>query len=72
MTENNEKAQPENVMDYPEHEKTYEMFLQGSKLLTLICVTLLVAMAFGFFGGAGLLGGTITFVVLTIVGYFFI
>lgn len=59
----------ENVMDYAEHERTYKMFLEGSKLLTIIAVSLLIAMAFGFFAGGGFLGGLIVFVALCAISY---
>lgn len=57
-------------MDYAEHERTYAMFLSMSKWLVILCVALLVGMAFGFFAGGGLFGGTVVFVVLTILAYF--
>jgi uncharacterized membrane protein YjjP (DUF1212 family) len=57
-------------MDYPEHERTFAMFLAMSKWLVIVCVALLAAMAFGFFAGGGLFGGIIAFVVLVILGYF--
>lgn len=53
-------------MDYPEHNKTYSMFLFLTKWGILFNVALLVAMAVGFFTGGGLLGGLATFVVLMI------
>ena len=40
-------------MDYAEHEKTYNLFVNASKYGTMFCVTLLIAMAAGFFTGAG-------------------
>ncbi|RWX79119.1 aa3-type cytochrome c oxidase subunit IV [Neorhizobium lilium] len=57
-------------MDYAEHEKTYEMFLAGAKWGTIQLVALMVAMAAGFFGGAGLLGGLVIFLVLGAAGVF--
>lgn len=57
-------------MDYAEHEKTYELFLAGAKWGTMSLVVLMIAMAAGFFGGAGLLGGLIVFIVLNIAGVF--
>lgn len=56
-----------NAMDYPEHERTYDMFIKISKYGTLFCVALLVAMAFGFFS-AGWFGGIFAFIVLMTVG----
>lgn len=57
-------------MDYKEHERTYAMFLSMSKWLLILCVALLIAMAFGFFAGGGLFGGIVAFIVLTILGFF--
>ncbi|MGO4437001.1 aa3-type cytochrome c oxidase subunit IV [Rhizobium sp. RAF56] len=57
-------------MDYREHEKTYEMFLAGAKYGSLLIVALMVAMAAGFFGHAGLLGGLLIFIVFSLIGAF--
>lgn len=57
-------------MDYREHEKTYSMFLEGAKLLSVFVGALLIAMAAGFFGHAGLLGGFLIFAVLIVAGVF--
>lgn len=51
-------------MDYPEHEATYSMFLLMVKWGIIANVALLLAMAAGFYGGAGLIGGTLVFIVL--------
>jgi len=59
------------VMDYREHEKTYAMFLAGSKWLTVLCIALLIGMAFGFFAGGGFFGGLIVFAAVAALGYFF-
>ncbi|MBO9099774.1 MULTISPECIES: aa3-type cytochrome c oxidase subunit IV [unclassified Rhizobium] len=56
-------------MDYNEHEKTYSLFLNGAKLLSVFVAALLIAMAGGFFGHAGLVGGVLIFVVVAVVGY---
>lgn len=72
MATEKDNSGPDNVMDYDEHERTYGMFLQGSKLLTMISVALLIAMAFGFFAGGGLLGGILAFILLSVIGYFFV
>ena len=64
------KAEPKNAMDYPEHEKTYDVFIKFSIWSTAGCVALLIAMAAGFFGGMGLIGGTFIFLVLMAVCYF--
>lgn len=52
------------------HEKTYEFFLIAAKWGTMSIVALLIAMAGGFFGGLGLLGGLILFIILNIAGVF--
>ncbi|SMF06288.1 aa3 type cytochrome c oxidase subunit IV [Xaviernesmea oryzae] len=57
-------------MDYAEHEKTYDMFIAGAKWGTMIIVVLMIAMAAGFFGGAGFIGSLILFIVLTVAGAF--
>ena len=54
-------------MDYPEHEQTYSMFLWLTKWGILFNVALLIAMAFGFFMGGGLVGGTLAFIVLMVI-----
>ena len=50
-------------MDYSEHEKTYSLFVTLAKYCSLVCVALLVAMAFGFFTNAGFFSSTILFFV---------
>jgi hypothetical protein len=57
-------------MDYAEHEKTYEMFLAASKWGTMVLVVLMIAMAAGFFGGAGFIGSLLVFIVLNVAGVF--
>ena len=57
-------------MDYPEHEKTYNMFLALTKWGTMVMVVLLIAMAGGVFGGAGFFGALIVFLVLTAAGFY--
>jgi hypothetical protein len=59
-------------MDYREHEKTYNMFLSGAKYGTMVVAVLLIAMAAGFFGGGGFLGGLITFIILIALGIFLV
>lgn len=58
------------VMDYAEHEKTYSLFLVGSKVVTVFSVALLAAMAFGFFAGGGFMGGSVVFIALLILSWF--
>ncbi len=57
-------------MDYAEHEKTYNMFLVGAKWGTMVIVVLLIAMAAGFFAGAGIIGSLLVFIILNIAGVF--
>jgi hypothetical protein len=57
-------------MDYAEHEKTYEKFLAAAKWGSIHLVALLIAMAAGFFGGVGLFGGLVVFLVLAVAGVF--
>jgi hypothetical protein len=58
------------AMDYAEHEKTYEFFLAAAKWGTMSVIVLMIAMAAGFYGGAGLLGSLIVFIVLNVAGVF--
>ena len=46
-------------MDYAEHDKTYQRFLTLAKYVSLVCVALLAAMAFGFFTDAGFFSATV-------------
>ena len=57
-------------MDYSEHEKTYNLFLHLVKYGSLVCASLMIAMAFGFFAGGGFISSTILFVLICIVGAF--
>jgi len=57
-------------MDYAEHEKTYAMFLALAKYGTLFCVSLLIAMAFGFFTSAGFISATVLLILINVVGAF--
>lgn len=57
-------------MNYNEHEKTYDLFISATKYSGVFLVALLIAMAAGFFGGAGFIGGLIVLVVLTVAGIF--
>ena len=54
-------------MDYQEHENTYSMFLWLTKWGILFNVALMIAMAAGFFMGAGFVGGVLIFLILMIV-----
>lgn len=55
-------------MDYAEHEKTYNVFLALAKYGSLVCAAILVAMAFGFFAGGGLISSIILFLLICAVG----
>jgi hypothetical protein len=57
-------------MDYREHEKTYSLFLASAKFLTIFIAALLIGMAAGFFGHAGMIGGALVFLVLAVAGMF--
>jgi hypothetical protein len=59
-------------MDYSEHEKTYSGFLTMTKYSTLVLVALMVAMAFGFFGGGGFISAIILFAIICGAGTFFL
>ncbi len=54
------------AMDYREHEKTYNLFISGARVGSAIVAALLIAMAAGFFGHAGFLGGIVIFAVLSV------
>ena len=55
-------------MDYAEHEKTYSTFITLVKYGTLVCVALIVAMAFGFFTPAGFFSSAVLFLIICAVG----
>ncbi|MFZ1814045.1 MAG: aa3-type cytochrome c oxidase subunit IV [Rhizobiaceae bacterium] len=65
-------SEHQNAMDYAEHENTYAAFLWLTKWTVAICLALLVAMALGFFGGMGLVGGILVFVILMAVSLYLI
>jgi len=56
-------------MDYAQHESTYSTFLALTKWGIIFNIVLMIAMAIGFFGGGGLFGGILAFVVLGIVSW---
>ena len=65
---NNKSATEQNpVMDYSEHERTYDLFLKLAKYTTIACIALMVAMAWGFFVG-GWFSGAIVFIVVLAAG----
>lgn len=55
-------------MDYEEHHKTYTLFISLTKYGTLVCVSLLIAMAFGFFTTAGFFSSLVLFLIICAVG----
>jgi hypothetical protein len=58
-------------MDYAEHDRTYSAFLTLAKYVSLTCIALLAAMAFGFFfTGGGFFSGAVLFAVIMAAGYF--
>ena len=63
-------VEAESAMDYAEHDRTYNAFLWLTKWLIVDVIALLIAMSAGFFGGMGLVGGILVFVVLMIVAFF--
>ena len=56
-------------MDYAEHEKTYNFFINAAKFGTLFCVALLIAMAAGFFTSAGFFSALLLFIILNVAGF---
>ena len=56
------------AMDYPEHERTYDNFLKLAKYGTVLCVALMIGMAFGFFVG-GWFTGLLAFIAVTVLGF---
>ena len=58
------------AMDYQEHEKTYNGFINAAKYGTMLVVVLLIAMTVGFFTGAGFIFSTLLFLVLSALGFF--
>lgn len=57
-------------MDYAEHERTYAMFIAFAKYGTLVCVALMIAMAFGLIAGGGFIASFILFVLICAIGGF--
>lgn len=58
------------VMDYAEHDRTYNMFLFGAKWGSIVTCAILIGMALGFFAGFGFIGGTIGAVVCVVLAKF--
>lgn len=57
-------------MDYAEHEKSYNAFVNAAKFGTLVVAALLISMAAGFFTAAGFVSSVILFVVICALGGF--
>ncbi|KQT86371.1 hypothetical protein ASG48_04895 [Aurantimonas sp. Leaf443] len=57
-------------MDYPEHEKTYSMFLVATKWGTIAVIAILLGMMVGLMAGGGFIGGFATFFVALAAAYF--
>lgn len=58
------------AMDYSEHTSTYALFVNIAKWGTLICIALLIAMAFAFFTPAGWFSATILFFGILALAFF--
>ena len=57
-------------MDYPEHERTYSLFLTIFKWAAIFVIALLIAMAVSLIGSGGVLGGLGAFIIVFAVAYF--
>ena len=57
-------------MDYPEHEKTYRLFLGLTKYGSLHVAALMIAMAFGYFTSAGFFSALILFIIISLAGIY--
>ena len=57
-------------MDYAEHEKSYKIFINGTKYGSLFIVALLISMAAGFFTAAGFFSALVLFIILNVAGVF--
>ncbi|MBB6259979.1 hypothetical protein FHS77_000487 [Paenochrobactrum gallinarii] len=68
-TANNTALELGASMDYPEHEQTYNGFVSLVKWGTITLVSLLIAMAFGFFVG-GFISGAVVFFLVMIAAWF--
>lgn len=58
-------------MDYGEHRRTYQMFMEATKYGSVVVVALLVAMAVGFFMSGGFVGGIVVFFGAILAGFVF-
>jgi hypothetical protein len=57
-------------MDYPEHEKTYNLFIALFKWGSVVIIALLLGMLVGLIMGSGVIASVLTFVVALAIGYF--
>ncbi|MCD2471387.1 aa3-type cytochrome c oxidase subunit IV [Jiella sp. MQZ9-1] len=57
-------------MDYPEHEKTYALFLTLFKWGTVAVVGILLGMMVGLVIGGGILASVLVFLLTIAIGYF--
>ena len=57
-------------MDYPEHEKTYGLFIALFKWGSVGIIALLLGMMVGLIMGSGVIASVLTFVVALVIGYF--
>jgi hypothetical protein len=58
------------AMDYEEHDKTFALFVGLAKYGSLVCASLLIAMAFGFFTSAGFFSALVLFVLIIAAGIY--
>ncbi len=70
MAKAGKHEEAKNAMDYSEHDKTYAGFIWLTKWSVIFLTALMVAMAFGFFAGGGLVGGTLALIVLCVAAWF--
>ena len=57
-------------MDYPEHEKSFDVFIGMVKYGSLASAATLIAMAFGFFTAAGFFSSLVLFIIICAIGAF--
>lgn len=57
-------------MDYPEHERTYALFLALFKWGTIGTIAIMIGMMVGLMLGGGFLGGFLSFAVVLAIAYF--
>ncbi|ORE98994.1 aa3-type cytochrome c oxidase subunit IV [Aurantimonas sp. 22II-16-19i] len=57
-------------MDYPEHEKTYALFVGMFKWGSVFLVALLVGMMLGLIMGSGVITSLLGFIVVLAIGWF--